>query len=186
MEKLLTQPKTVFSLDELSYIWEIDNDQVLWNKINYLTKVGKLKRLAQGIYSLTARTYDPFELGNKYRQPSYISFDTVLAKAGVINQYDETIYLAAQNSLIKFIDGYQFAYRKLQDQILLNPQGVEQTAGYAIASPERAYLDSLYLNPSRYFDNEAKLDFTKCLELAALYQRQSLVQTINGRMEKNA
>lgn len=186
MEKLILQNKTVFTLDELSYIWGIVNDQVLWNKVNYLTKVGKLRRLAQGIYGLESRNPDPFELGNKFRKPSYISFDTVLAREGIIFQYSEAIYLAAQNSLRAKIDNKNYIYRKLKDEILLNPAGIKKEKNYSIASVERAYLDTLYLNPRAYFDKEEKLDFTMCLELVKIYGLDSLTQIVAQRSKNES
>lgn len=186
INSLLLTDNTVFTLDEMALIWDLDNDQVLWNKVSYLTKTGRLSRIAAGIYAVTGKDVNPLELGNKYRTPSYVSFDTVLASAGVINQYTETLTLAATASLQAELLGFRYVYRQIKPEILANTAGLRQENGVTIADTNRAYLDALYLNPGRYFDNEKLIDFDKCLNMAEIYGKDKLISEIKERRARNA
>ncbi|MFW5702779.1 MAG: hypothetical protein ACOCXP_02315 [Candidatus Dojkabacteria bacterium] len=181
IEKLYKTDNTVFTVDDLAYIWEEKDDQQLWNKINYQAKIGKLKRLKRGVYSLAEREIDRLELSNKVKSPSYISFDTVLIKEGIMFQYYETIFAAANNSLEIQVQDTKLKYRKIKDEILLNKQGIMQEGNYTIATLERAYLDTLYLNKDRGLDNEARIDFDKCFTLAEIYSEKSLIDELKRR-----
>jgi len=46
-----------------------------------------------------------------------------------------------------------------------------------IATPERAFLDMLYLNKDFYFDNLHVLDKKKVAKLIPVYNSQTLLQT---------
>ncbi len=185
INSLLLTDNTVFTLDEMALIWDLDNDQVLWNKVSYLTKTGRLSRIAAGIYEVAGKNTNPLELGNKYRTPSYVSFDTVLARVGVINQYSETITLAATVSLQTELLGFRYVYRQIKPEILANTAGLKQENGVTIADTNRAYLDALYLNPERYFDNEKLIDFDKCLNMAEIYCKDNLIAEIKERRVRN-
>jgi len=49
--------------------------------------------------------------------------------------------------------------------ILVNPQGVEIRDEYSIASRERAFMDTIYLNTEYHFDNLSPIDWDKCREI---------------------
>jgi hypothetical protein len=70
-----------------------------------------------------------------------------------------------------------FTYHKLKNELLSNPLGIIQTGKYAIATPERAVCDRLYLSPNYYFDNVEPLDKEKLLDIAKIYN-QSVVLSV--------
>jgi hypothetical protein len=47
-----------------------------------------------------------------------------------------------------------------------------------MAGLERAFLDTLYLKSSYYFDFLTDLDWEKCFKLVSLYDNQSLVRRL--------
>jgi len=49
-------------------------------------------------------------------------------------------------------DGQKYVFRKIKDTILTNSLGLEKKDNYFIASRERAFLDTVYLNKNYYFD----------------------------------
>jgi len=46
-----------------------------------------------------------------------------------------------------------YVLRKIKNTILTNSLGLEKKDNYFIASRERAFLDTVYLNKNYYFDN---------------------------------
>ncbi len=144
--------QTVFTFNDISIITKRKPDSNLISNINYYISNGELKRLAKGIYTLD-ENFSKFELANKLRRPSYISFYTILQKEGIVFQPYDTIYLASNRSEEIHISGFHFKYRKLKDDILYNLKGVEEKNNVVMATPERALLDKIYLDGEEHFDN---------------------------------
>lgn len=175
---LYSQPQTVFTLDEISLLFpQIPYDN-LRSRIRYFTDVGKLKRLRQGVYAKIE--YNPFELANKLYKPSYISFETVLARGGVVFQYYETIFLATYLTRNVEVDGVSIQYRQIKGDTLTNPEGVEQRESYFIATLERAFLDAVYLYKNYHFDNLGTIDWGKVDKLKKIYNSKAF----EGRIEE--
>ena len=134
---IFSLPQTVFTLNELELLFPQIPSPLLRKRAHYFVKTNQLLRPRAGIY--TKIEFDWLELGNKIYSPSYISFQTVLQKAGLIFQPYETIYLASYLSRSLSISGQIFHYRKLRDDILLNHEGVSWEKNYSIASKEHAF-----------------------------------------------
>ena len=61
----------------------------------------------------------------------------------------------------------------------MNMQGLIQEKGYTIATPERAFLDMLYLSAGQcYFDNLRPLRKSIINQLLPTYQSQVLTQRV--------
>lgn len=175
---IATTDKTVFNTDDLNKFLQYENYRSLIRRINYLNKTGKIIQLKRGLYSIRGRPVNELELANKIRTPSYISFETVLLREGIIFQWDNRITLAGNESIEYEINGHIILFRQLKQDILLNKNGVEQEENYFIASKERALLDMLYINPSFQFDNLRKINFEKIDFLLAIYNRKNLVKIV--------
>lgn len=76
------------------------------------------------------------------------------------------------------IDKTSITFRKLKDIVLYNSAGIDKKESYSIASPERAFLDIIYLFPDYYFDNLRSINWEKCFELVPLYHNQQLVKRL--------
>ena len=122
----------------------------------------------RGIYAKDQ--YDIFELANKIYAPSYISLETVLQRAGVIFQYYDSIFSVSYVSRTVKADGKTIVYRRLKKEILLNKQGIEEQENVVIASPERAFLDSVFLYRDYHFDNLSSLNWEKVMDLKEIYR----------------
>ena len=182
--QLYKNKDTVFTAREVALLWREDNLNRLKNKIKYYVDKGDLIRLRRGIYA--KKEYNIQEAAIKIYKPAYISFETVLTESGVIFQYYETIFAASYLSReIALSDGQKIKYRKLKNDILLNPKGIIQKGEIAVASVERAFLDMVYINPQYYFDNLSVIDWKKCWELAEIYKNKSLIKTINNYYKQN-
>lgn len=132
------------------------------------------------------KNYNPRELATSIYTPSYISFETALRDAGMIFQHYDTIFLAGHWPKTIKIDKLTFTFRRLKDELLFNPTGTEFKDNYNIASPERAFLDMIYLFPKCHFDNLNSLNWEKCFELAPMYKNQQMIKKLNKYYKTHA
>lgn len=156
--RLKKSNQTVFGFSELSNIVQGYFGPKLRSALKYAVKKGDLYRISKGIYSLSS-SYSKEEFANKYRSPSYISTYTVLQKSGVVFQPYPSVYLISNRSQEVEIDSQKYIYRKIKNQILLNPLGISNVNNTQYATPERALCDALYLDGDQYFDNLRNIDW---------------------------
>lgn len=171
---LYLSKQTVFTASEIGLLWQESNRINLKSKINYYCRTGVLISLRRGIYTLSGRSYDRFELANRIFVPSYVSLETVLVAAGAIFQHDETVFSVSYQTREVTVDDQKYSYRRIDPKIVSNPAGIESRQGYSIATPERAFLDSLYLYGQPYFDRLDFLDWDLCRKLLTIYSNKEL------------
>jgi predicted transcriptional regulator of viral defense system len=164
---LLTAPKTVFSFKELLIVSGMSVNN-LKAKLNYYVKRGYLYHIRRGFYAKD-KNYNHFELAVKIFTPAYISFETVLVQAGIVFQYYSEIFVASYTTRSITCDGQVYTFRSLKSTILTNTIGVEIQENYSIASPERAFLDVLYLSKAYHFDNLSPINWDKVNEILPVY-----------------
>ena len=175
--KLYESPKTVLTTKDISLIWEETNSINLLSKIKYYTKQGSLLRLTRGVYTKN-NSYDAKELATSIYTPSYIGFETVLREAGIIFQHQTSIIVASPYSATRKIDNHTFILRRLKNSVLYNPAGIKIEKNYSISTPERAFLDTIYLFPKFYFDNLRPINWELCFELATMYENKQLLKRL--------
>lgn len=127
-----------------------------------------MNHIRRGIYSKD-KDYDKYELATKIYTPSYVSFETVLGAAGVTFQLYGQIFVASYTTKEIECDGQEYSYKKIKDTILTNHIGIQSSGNYSIASPERAFLDVLYLNKDYHFDNLSALNWEKIHDMLPIY-----------------
>lgn len=176
--KLYESSKTVLTTKDIALIWKETNNDRLVSKIKYYAKQGSLIRLTRGVFAKN-NEYDVKELAASIYTPSYISFETVLRESGIIFQYQEAVFVAGPYPATKKINGHLIIFRKLKDAILYNHLGINQEKNFSIASPERAFLDTIYLSPKFYFDNLRPLNWELCFELAKIYSNKQLIKRLS-------
>jgi len=175
LDKLLQLQKTVFTKQDLSLILWITNENTLRNFIVRMIHSNIFQNPYQWIY--TFAHYDLFEFASKIKKNSYISFETVLRKAGVIFQeYGNTIFLATDNSVEKNAIGYTFKGIKIKDEILYNPLWLIKKNWYYLASTERAICDRLYVSKNYYFDNLSEIDKERLWDIAQIYNKRVILE----------
>ncbi len=160
--------QTVFSFKELILILQVNDTDNLKSKLNYFVRQGDLYHIRRGLYAKSAE-YNHLELAVKIFTPAYISFETVLVKAGIIFQHYSQIFVACYQSRELICDGSTYTFRALKPAILTNTQGVHILDTYCIASPERAFLDVVYHTKNYYFDNLEPLDWQKVYAILPIY-----------------
>lgn len=182
--KLYQSNKTILTTKDLALIWE-ENDKLKLNvKAGYYVRQGALIRLTRGVFAKD-KNFNSKELATSLYAPSYISFETALREAGIIFQHYDTIFVVAKWPKTMTVDKYKITFRKLKDTVLFNSAGIVSKDNYSIASPERAFLDMIYLFPNYYFDNLKFINWEKCEELVKIYNNKSLVKRLN-KYKKNS
>ncbi|OGG32049.1 hypothetical protein A3I51_01105 [Candidatus Gottesmanbacteria bacterium RIFCSPLOWO2_02_FULL_38_8] len=168
--QIYARPETVFTVPEISQLFPNITYKSLKDRLYYFTRVGKLKRLRKGIYS--KKEYNPLEFSNKIYKPSYISLELVLFKSGIIFQYYETIFLVSYLTRTITVSGISIQYRQIRGDILTNTEGIEQKTGYFIATPERAFLDAVYIYKDYHFDNLSPINWERVENLKKIYKNK--------------
>ncbi|MEE9461548.1 MAG: hypothetical protein V3V53_06940 [Bacteroidales bacterium] len=165
--------RTVFRLNDIALLVGETSFQSLNKKLNYYVRTGKLMNPRKGIY--TKSDYNPEELACTVYTPAYISLEYVLQKSGIIFQYDSGITAVSYLSRSIEVSGKTFVFRKIKGEILVNTTGIKRQVNHVnIASPERAFLDLMYLNTEYYFDNLNPLKKQIVYKLLSIYQSKSL------------
>ncbi len=183
--KLTNSGKTVFTTGDLRLFWEIENKNVLKTTIFRAIEKGYLISIRRGLYGLNEVKIDEFELAGKLKKNSYISFETVLAQAGVIFQwYDEIFSVSDRGVLIKNKYG-KFRYRKLPKRILADRTGIVNKGNYFVATPERAFCDKIYKDGLSYFDDTTELDEEELKKISKIYNNKRVIKDIKKVIKDN-
>ena len=179
LDILLRSPKTIFSTKDVALLWAEERESTVSARLNKYVKSGKLIRVRRGLYAKD-KNYDKFELATKIYIPSYISFETVLAKDGVVFQFYGQVFVASYITREVVVDGQTYSYKRTRDSILTNCIGVEAKAkdNYYIASPERAFLDIVYTSKGYHFDNLSPLDWVRVFEILPIYKNKSMEKRV--------
>jgi len=175
--KLLQTGKTVFSVADIYQIFSHLNKFSLRNLLSRMGKQWLLQNLRKGIRALPK--FNEYELANMLQKPSYISLETVLCQEGIIFQdYGTTLYSISSKTQDHTIQWKIYNYKTIKPEIALDPLGIDYKHGYAIASPERALCDRLYLTPGYYFDNLRSINWNKVMEISHIYDNKRLLLDI--------
>jgi hypothetical protein len=171
------ESRSVFRLNDIAMLMGVSDFKSLNKRLNYYVRARKLNNPRKGIY--TKPGYDPEEMACSVFTPSYISLQYVLQKAGIVFQYDSRITSVSYLSRIIEIENRAFIYRKIKGSSLVNTAGIiRQNNHINIASPERAFLDFLYLEKEFHFDNLNPLNKEILYELLPIYESKALIKTV--------
>lgn len=170
---LYKDSRTVFHLKDIAMLTGETDFQSLNKKMNYYVRTEKLFNPRKGIYAKS--NYKREELACSVYTPSYISLEYVLQRAGIVFQYDSRITAVSYLSRSLEIGDQAYQYRKIKGELLVNTAGILRQTDYInIASPERAFLDLLYLNKDYHFDNTNPLNKETLYKLLPIYQSKAL------------
>ncbi len=177
LESILRSPHTVFTTEDVALLWREDDRAVVTNRLKAYVTDGKLVRLRRGVYAKDAQ-YDPLEMATRLYTPSYVSFETVLAREGVIFQYYKTIFVATYLTRAVEVNNHHVQLIRVKENILNSAAGIDHTSGYATATKERAILDRMYSGGDYHFDNLAGVDWDRIEELVPLYANKRLERAV--------
>ena len=177
LEVLLRSPQSVFTTKDVALLWNESNNSIIADRLKSYVNNGKLVRIRRGIYSKDKK-YNKYEFAIKIFRPSYVSFETVLGASGMTFQYYGNIFIASYLKREIKCDNQTYSFVKIKDTILNNPKGIDQTGEYAIASKERAFLDTIYRSKKYYVDNLSPLDWDKVFDILPIYNNKKMEKTV--------
>jgi hypothetical protein len=181
---LYSDTRTVFRLKDVAMLMGETSFNSLNMKLNYYVRTGRLQNPRKGLYCKP--NYNPQELACRIFAPAYISLEYVLQRAGVIFQYDSRFTVLSYLSRKVEIDNNTFSFRKIKNELLVSLQGIEfQGNTTAIATPERAFLDMLYLNGALYFDNLNPLKRDLIEQILPIYNSKTLDKLVKKLLKND-
>lgn len=183
-ETILKSSRSVFNVQTLRMMTDFDNTQKMTKSLNYYVKEGKIGNPRRGIY--TKKTYRTKEMACSIFRPAYISLEYVLQRAGVVFQYDDTVTCVSYLNRTIEVDDRTYSYRIINPMLWLGSmEGIIQKDNVYIATPERAFLDMVYLSAGNcYFDNLHPLSKMEIKQLLPLYRSQVLTERVNELLKE--
>ena len=183
LEVIFNSTRSVFNVQSLRMLTECEDSQKLTKSLHYYVKEGKIRNPRRGIY--TKATYNEREMACSLFRPAYISLEYVLLRAGVVFQYDDTITCVSYLNRIAEVDEKIYQFRIINPELWIGMEGIDQNDNILIATPERAFLDMVYLSAGNcYFDNLHPLNKTKVKQLLPLYQSKVLTERVTELLNK--
>lgn len=142
IRKLKKINKDFYSVTDLEKISGLKRKSLLV-KLSRLGSNSEITRIIKGYYQTVEKTIDIEKFISQVYALCYVSFESALAKFGILNQipYTLTIATAGKPKKIQFLNK-EIEFRKLKKELFF---GFELTDGIYIARPEKALLDQLYL-----------------------------------------
>lgn len=180
--QLYEMPQTVFPVAGISLLLGEDKGGIISKRLNHYVKDGRLLNPRRGFYA--KKGYNAEELACMIFTPSYLSLEYVLQKAGVVFQYDSRLTSVSYLSRSVEADGREYSYRKVKGEILADIRGIECRGVVNIATPERAFLDVMYLNAEYYFDNLRPLNYKRITELLPIYCNKRMEERVKRMFNK--
>lgn len=175
LKLILKSNRTVFTTQSLVMMSGESDGNRLSGQLHYYAKQGEILNPRRGIY--TKPNYDKKEMACAVFTPAYISLEYVLQRAGVTFQYDDKITVISYLNRIVEINNKVYSFRQINPQLWCTFEGIQLEQGYAIASPERAFLDMLYLSAGNcHFDNLHILNRNTIKLLLPYYQSKVLTK----------
>ena len=177
LEEILSSPRTVFNVQSLRMLTECEDSQKLTKSLHYYVKGGNIRNPRRGIY--TKATYDEKEMACSLFRPAYVSLEYVLQRSGIVFQYDDAVTCVSYLNRIVEIDDKVYQFRIINPELWIGMDGIVQQDNILIATPERAFLDMVYLSAGNcYFDNLHPLNKIKVKQLLPLYQSKVLTERV--------
>ncbi len=173
--------RTVFRVPDIAILFPREESKNLSNRLGYYVQTNRLLNPRKGVYAKP--NYNPLELANILYTPSYISLEYVLQQAGVIFQYDSRVTSVSYLSREIKIEGNTYDYRRIKEEIIINMNGIIRTDNVNTATPERAFLDMIYLNKEFYFDNLNLLDRESIARMLPVYKSGALEKRVAKHIE---
>lgn len=177
LEILLRSPKTIFSTKDAALLWNENNSTLVTDRLRKYVRDGKLIRAYRGLYAKD-KNYNRAELATRIYTPSYLSFETVLTRAGINFQFYSNIFVASYVTRNIKAGDQEIVFVGMKDYVLSNTIGIEHPDGVAMATKERAFLDRIYVSKDYYFDNLNPLDWDKVFEILPIYNNKQVEKKV--------
>ncbi len=135
--------KPFWSVADLEKVLEYRTRKSLLVALCRLTASGTLERVRRGFYRASTRPADEAALANVLYRPSYLSFESALARHGILSQIPYAMTFATtRRSKRMMIGGREAEFRQIKKDLFF---GYRLEDGLYVAEPEKALLDELYM-----------------------------------------
>ncbi|HPD73693.1 MAG TPA: hypothetical protein PLX95_00155 [bacterium] len=187
LKKLEELKKDYYSVKDIERVLNMPIDS-LRGQLTRWCKNGILIRIAKGIYAPYGTEIDVLKIANQMYYPSYLSFESVLSKYGILSQVPYTLTFATPKRTRKMIlNDVEVEFTKLSNKYFF---GYTFENGINIASPEKALVDCLYLvSKGKRIMNVDELylkniDKEKLIEISKVFPKNTmeLVTDVAGRI----
>ena len=133
--------KTFYTISDLEKVTDLSRDS-LYVALKRWLDAGILERAASGIYLPMGSTFPLENMAAQLYVPNYLSFESALAKYGVLNLVPYTITFATPRKTRKYtLRKQEVEFRQISPSLYF---GFEMEHGFYIATPEKAFLDEIY------------------------------------------
>src|SRR4030042_3320586 len=144
--------KPFYTIADLEKITSLPRESLYW-ALKRWGGGGIIERVAQGIYVPMGSNISLENVAAQLYIPNYLSFESALAKQGILNLIPYTLTLATTRKTKTYtIQKREIEFRQISPQLFF---GFEMKNGFYIASPEKAFLDEVYF----VVRGKATLDF---------------------------
>lgn len=181
-EAIFTSKMTVFTLRDIGILTGVENPDNLKAMVNYYVSRGVVRNIRRGVYAKNDYSVD--ELACRLYTPSYVSLETVLFRAGVMYQFSSAVTAVSYLSRTVTVEGNEISYRKIKNPVLIDGSGIHRRDSATVATPERAFLDMVYLGGNYYVDNSSPLDRNAIGKLLPLYACKAMKRRVTRILEQ--
>lgn len=153
LENIKRIPKEYFSIVDIRKVSTLPIAS-LRVALSRLVKQGRIIKLGHGWYTSDISRIDFERLAMDVCSGGYISFESVLAKSGVLSQQPMTVTVATrERGRNTVVGGRSILYRHIRSALFF---GYEKIGNVFVADTEKAFLDLAYLSLNGYarFDVE--------------------------------
>jgi predicted transcriptional regulator of viral defense system len=141
LKKLQKINKPFYTIADLEKITNLSRNS-LYVTLKRWADGGIIERVAQGIYLPMGISISIENLAAQLYIPNYLSFESALAKYGILNLIPYTLTFATTRKTRKYIlQNREVEFRQIASKLFF---GFEMRNGIYIASPEKAFLDEVY------------------------------------------
>jgi predicted transcriptional regulator of viral defense system len=140
--KLLGLQDTFITLTTLQAILNLTRESARTTASRFVRR-GILTRVSRDLYVLAGKRYSLFSLANALYQPSVISLETALNYWGIIVQVPQIIFSTGLSTYQRQVDNTLYIYRRIDPALFRF--GQQKAEDFYITEPEKAFLDTLYM-----------------------------------------
>ncbi|MBU0649789.1 hypothetical protein KKG63_01140 [Patescibacteria group bacterium] len=163
-QELRAKIKTpIFSRNDVIKLFPDEPENQINTQLHRIAARGGLIGLKRGVYLFSDTKIDEFVIANRLYTPSYVSLESVLNTSGIIPDITATVTSVTPITSKKFNTPVgNFTYSKIARNLFFGYQSIiDQQSGlyYEIASPEKAFLDFIYIRRMRDL-SESRIDIS--------------------------
>jgi len=142
LNKIKKFDRGFFTIEDLEKITGLKRNY-LYLQLSRWVKLGVLERIARGIYASPGTNIEIQKAASFLYPPNYLSFESALASYGILNLMPYTLTFATTRKTKTYkIRKKEVLFRQIKKSLFF---GYQEKRGIYIATPEKAFLDQVYM-----------------------------------------